>query len=414
MLLETKLPSPEMSLSTLKFIRLPGLVSGSILLAIIVGQLIKLPLGGSGGPAVLDMVVLLLDAILLFRYKFKFPKPPIFVKPAAVFIIIAIISLLNSPLNLTNTERLVGFFYTVRFSSIILLGWLLVIPKKAGIQNMLLLSGVILSILGLLQFIFIPDLGFLAPAGWDYHYFRTVSTFLDPNFLGAYLVLTLLLFSSLRDHEMAKQSFKWTRLPRRLRLLAMTTVYLALLTTFSRGSYLAFLVAFLTLSILKKSLKLGIITILLFALLMISFMAYHRGIAEPRGVDRGQSAEARLDTWQQGLQMFLQQPILGVGFNVYRVALKEYQLSDEGFLTSHGAGSNDSSLLFVAATTGIIGFIAYCFFLASIAWQGFKKNLILLAGLIGLLAQSFFANTLFYPYILLWLVLNLCYHEEHE
>src|SRR3989344_8859820 len=170
----------------------------------------------------------------------------------------------------------------------------------------------------------------------------------------------------------------------------------------------------LTLSILKKSLKLGIITILLFALLMISFMAYHRGIAEPRGVDRGQSAEARLDTWQQGLQMFLQQPILGVGFNVYRVALKEYRLSDEGFLSSHGAGSNDSSLLFVAATTGIVGLLSYCFFLAAIAWQGFKKNPILLAGLLGLLAQSFFANILFFPYILLWLILNLCYYEEHE
>src|SRR3989344_2544258 len=402
MLLETKLPSPEMSLSTLKFIRLPELVSGSILLAIIVGQLIKLPLGGSGGPAVLDMVVLLLDAILLFRYKFKFPKPPIFVKPAAVFIIIAIISLLNSPLNLTNTERLVGFFYTVRFSSIILLGWLLVIPKKAGIQNMLLLSGVILSILGLLQFIFIPDLGFLAPAGWDYHYFRTVSTFLDPNFLGAYLTLTMLLI------------YQSCNFKNRFHFIIFIITYLALLTTFSRGAYLAFLVAFLTLSILKKSLKLGLVTILLFALLMISFMAYHQEVAEPRGIDRGSSAEARLDTWQQGLQMFLQQPVLGVGFNVYRVALKEYKLSDEGFLSSHGAGSNDSSLLFVAATTGIIGLIAYCFFLASIAWQGFKKNPILLAGLLGLLAQSFFANILFFPYILLWLILNLCYYEEHE
>src|SRR3989344_8979411 len=223
MLPETKLPSPEMSLSTHK-LSFNKFALGLILLAIVAGQLIKLPIGGSGGPAVIDIVVLLLDAILLFRYKFKLPKPPVFIKPAAVFIIIAIISLLLSPLSLTNSERLIGFFYTVRFSSIILLGWLL---NFSAIKT-LLISGVILSVLGLLQFIFIPDLGFLTPAGWDYHYFRTVSTFLDPNFLGAYLVLTLLLFSSLRDHEMAKQSFKWTRLPRRLRLLAMTTVYLAL------------------------------------------------------------------------------------------------------------------------------------------------------------------------------------------
>ena len=392
-----KLPSPEMSLSTHK-LSFNKFALGLILLAIFAGQLIKIPIGGSGGPAVIDIVVLLLDAILLFRYKFKLPKPPVFVKPATVFIIIAIISLLLSPLSLTNSERLIGFFYTVRFSSIILLGWLL---NFSAIKT-LLISGVVLSVLGLLQFIFIPDLGFLTPAGWDYHYFRTVSTFLDPNFLGAYLTLTMLLI------------YQSCNFKNRFHFIIFIITYLALLTTFSRGAYLAFLVAFLTLSILKKSLKLGLVTILLFALLMISFMAYHQEVAEPRGIDRGSSAEARLDTWQQGLQMFLQQPVLGVGFNVYRVALKEYKLSDEGFLSSHGAGSNDSSLLFVAATTGIIGLIAYCFFLASIAWQGFKKNPTLLAGLLGLLAQSFFANILFFPYILLWLILNLCYYEEHE
>src|SRR3989344_2863881 len=159
--------SPEMSLSTHK-LSFNKFALGLILLAIFAGQLIKIPIGGSGGPAVIDIVVLLLDAILLFRYKFKLPKPPVFIKPAAVFIIIAIISLLLSPLSLTNSERLIGFFYTVRFSSIILLGWLL---NFSAIKT-LLISGVILSVLGLLQFIFIPDLGFLTPAGWDYHYFR--------------------------------------------------------------------------------------------------------------------------------------------------------------------------------------------------------------------------------------------------
>jgi len=345
---------------------------------------------GNGGATLLDLTILALLGYCLLKTKFKLPKMPLWVKTASGFILIATISWLFSPLNLGFTEKIAGFLYIIRFSGFILLGWLM----QEDARKTLLFSGVLLAILGLLQFIFIPDLGFLASQGWDPHYFRTASTFLDPNFLGAFLVLTLLLVPFSKK-------------------VVFALVYLALLTTFSRGAYLAFLTAFLTLSFAKHSLKLGVITVLLFAGLLLGFYGYQMSVATPRGVDRVESAEARLDTWQQGTKMFLQAPILGVGFNLYRPALKEYQLADEGFIGSHGASSNDSSLLFVAATTGIIGLISYLFFLGTLAFLGLKKNPILLAGLVGLLTQSFFANTLFYPFILLWLVL-MCYYLEHE
>lgn len=375
------------------------LIPNLLLITIVAGQLIKLPLG-LGGATSLDLVVLILVAFFLIKSrlrksKLKIPYIPIWVKAGLFFSVIALVSLIFSPLSLGVNEKINGFLYIVRFTSFIFLGWLIqpVIPLSAGIHNLILKSGVILAVLGLLQFIFIPDLAFLAPSGWDPHYFRTVSTFLDPNFLGAYLVLTLLLFTSLRDQKKAKQSF------------AMTTVYLALLTTFSRGAYLAFLVAFLTLSFLKKSLKLGLLTITLFSVLMLGFQTYHQSVAAPRGINRAQSADARLDTWQQGLTLFITHPILGVGFNAYRPALREYGLADKSFLERHGASTNDSSLLFVAATTGAIGLLAYIFFLGSLAHIGLKKNHILLAGLAGLLSQSFFANTLFYPPLLLAIIL---------
>ena len=185
----------------------------------------------------------------------------------------------------------------------------------------------------------------------------------------------------------------------------MTVTYLALLTTFSRGAYLAFVTSFGIYSILKRSTKLFFLTILLFSGLLLGFFAYQHLVAAPRGVDRTQSAEFRLNTWQQGWTIFQNQPILGVGFNAYRLALRQYRLADEQFLGSHGASTNDSSLLFVAATTGIIGLISYLFFLFQIAKIGFRKNPILLASLVGLVAQSFFANTLFYPFLLFWLIL---------
>ncbi len=151
---------------------------------------------------------------------------------------------------------------------------------------------------------------------------------------------------------------------------------------------------------------------MLFAGLLFGFFNYQKAVAGPRNIDRTQSAEFRLNTWQQGLSLFQQAPVLGVGYNSYPYALKEYRLANEEFLKSRGATTNDSSLLFVAAATGVIGLTSYLFFLANLleaAWQKHLQNniwgKICSAGILAILAQSFFANTLFYPFILIWIIL---------
>lgn len=360
-------------------------------LALISGQLIKLPLG-SGGVSLLDGVILFLCLLGLVNLKFKLIKPPTFIKAALVFIVIAVLSLIMTPLKLTFPEYINSFLYTVRFSSFILLGWLIYSKAFPGLKKNLphifSVSGIILSILGLLQLLIVPDLGFLTKYGWDPHFFRIASTFLDPNFLGSFLVLTLLITPN-------KYFF--------------ALVYLALMGTFSRGSYLAFLTSFLALSLFNKSIKSVILTLLLFLGLMIGFFSYQRLVAMPRNIDRNQSAEFRLNTWTQGWQLFQMNPVLGVGFNSYRLAIDQYHLGQEQFLKSHGATTNDSSLLFVLATTGILGFTAYIFFLVSLFING---NIILRVGLLGLIAQSFFANTLFYPPLLCWLALIAAIHKK--
>ncbi|MDP3973675.1 MAG: O-antigen ligase family protein [Candidatus Daviesbacteria bacterium] len=361
--------------------------------SILIGQLVKIPLGSVGGVTVLDVVVLSLCTIGLTRFKFK--KIPIFFKSALLFIIIAIISLTFTPLKLEPEQYLISFSYIIRFFSFILLGWLIylgIFPNiKTEIVKILTYSGIGLAILGIMQFIFLPDMIFLQKDGWDPHYFRTVSSFLDPNFLGAFMSLTLLLIMAMKNA--------------RMRFIFFVLVFISLLTTFSRGAYLGFTVAFLTFSILNKSIKLLILTISLSVILILSFMIYQNTVAAPKNIDRTQSAQYRYSSYQQGLAILEKHPLLGVGFNTYRFAISNYHLADEEFLQSRGASTNDSSLLFVAATTGVIGLIAYLLFLGSLLWIGWKKNLILLAGLLGLTAQSFFANTLFYPHLLIWIIL---------
>lgn len=377
-------------------------------LAVIAGQMIRLPVGTHGGLNLLDACLVIFCLLGLFKVRFHLKKPPLFITASISFALIGLISLIFTPLHLTSYEYLTSFFYTVRFSLYFLFGWLLFSgafpPLRKNINQVILFSGTGLSILGLLQFIFLPDLKFLTELGWDPHYFRTVSTFLDPNFTGGYFVLTLLFIS----HLLTRSGYVPGRnmMTRGVFYTLFAIVYLALLTTFSRSSYLMFLVSSLSLSFLNRSKKLAVLSILLFLTLMLGFQIYSQLVAKPRGIDREQSASLRLSTWQQGLAIFQKSPIIGVGYNSYRYAIREYNLADEQFYKSHGASANDSSLLFVLATTGILGFTVYILFLVSLLRYAIGNNLCLVAAVLGLLAHSFFANSLFYPFILIWLVLK--------
>lgn len=365
--------------------------------SIVAGQLIKIPIGASGA-TILDLTIGLLSLFGFFQIQFKLKKPPQEIMATGVFVLAAILSLILTPLRLSANEYLIGFLYTFRFGLYFLFAWVIyseAFPNfRENITKTLIISGVLLALLGLLQLIFFPNLIYLQNFGWDPHYFRTVSTFLDPNFIGVYLVLTFLLLSSLRDRR-AWQS------------VLLFVVYLALLTTFSRSSYLMFVTSGLVLAILKKSKKILFTTIVLFIILLIGFKIYTDTVAIPRNIDRGQSASFRISTWQQGWILFQNHPILGVGFNAYKYALNEYNLASSEFLKNHGATSNDSSLLYVASTTGVLGLLAYLFFLITLIKQSIRKNPILTSAILGLITQSFLANSLFYPPILIWVSLMI-------
>ncbi len=370
-----------------------------LLLSILAGQLIKIPVFGMQAPPILDLIIIVLNLWGILRIKFALRKPPVYLKSALFFIVICIISLALTPLNLSSQEIFISFLYTVRFFMYILFGWLLYSGAfeslKSNITKLLICSGVGLAILGILQFIFLPNLSFLSNQGWDPHFYRTVSTFLDPNFAGAYFVLTLILLVQMHNPGLSQFQIG----------IGNSIIYLALLTTFSRSSYGMFLISFLTLSYFVKSWKMAFLSITLFFGLLVGFQIYSMFVAKPRNIDRVGSASFRLNTWHQGFEIFQAHPILGVGFNAYRYALKQYGLAPESIYNSRGGSTNDSSLLFVASTTGLLGLITYLVFLTSILIYGLNKNKYLTAALLGLIAYSTFNNSLFYPFILLWIIL---------
>lgn len=381
-------------------------------LAIIAGQLIKIPIGINSGVILLDVVVSLMCVIGLFKIKLRFIYPPYHLIALLLFTLIALISLILTPLRLEPHEYLTSFLYTFRLFLYTLLALLIyagAFPNyKKNIDLVFIFSGIGLAALGILQFIFFPDLLSLAKFGWDPHHFRTVSTFLDPNFAGAFFTLTLvLLFQNFVNSKKRHILFFEEKISRNiLHAGVFIIVFAALLTTFSRSSYLMFLISGLTLSFLKKSKILAFLTLTLFITLLLGFQIYTEMVSTPRGIDRAQSASFRFSTWQQGLTLFEKAPVLGIGFNAYRYGLREYHLGDQLFLNSHGSSSNDSSLLFVASTTGMVGLSTFLLFLFLIIKKGIKDNFALAVSVAGLLIHSLFANSFFYPPILIWILLK--------
>lgn len=349
-----------------------------------------------------------------FLSKKPFLKPPLTL-PILTFFLAAAFSLVVNLPRLAPQETLVASLYLLRW--IFYAGMYFVIYENISIYQYinilkwgLVLVGVEAAFLGIIQYFLYPDLSYLFYLGWDPHKFRVFGTFFDPGFLGMILVLTLILIISLlwSNHQHVNMLTCWVA------KFGGILTYTALALTYSRSSYLAYLVGMGAIAWIKKAPKfflaatlVGILTILL--------------LPRPPGsegvrLEREESFKARIKNWQNSIKIARDHPIFGVGFNAYRYAQRTYGfLDEEDWRESHAGAGADSSLLFILATTGILGLFAYTLFLYNILIYHIK-NPAVFASTCALLIHSFFNNSLFYPWIMLWMWIligiNSC-HSNH-
>lgn len=293
---------------------------------------------------------------------------------------------------LSGLELLVSFSYWGRLSLFVVLFVEIYILRKVSpgvltrLPLWLVLSGAILAAAGFVQLVVFPDFGMLDKAlGWDPHYFRLNSTFFDPNFTGAYLVLCLGLIGGIGGR-------------RAIGAILGAILLIAIFLTFSRSAWLMLAVVAFIYSLLKARW-------LLLISLVVAFGAY---FAVPRvqtrlvGItDPADSAQFRMVSWQQGLQLSSKSFLTGVGFNALRYAKNTSEFYD--YRDSQGVHSGagfDSSLLVVLATTGIPGLLIFSLFylvsLAGVVRSTRKGKLLIAASLVALLIESNFINSLFY------------------
>jgi O-antigen ligase len=285
-------------------------------------------------------------------------------------------------------------------------------PKfKTKISYLLLFAGFAVVVGGYVQFFFYPSLRNLYYLGWDEHLYRLFSSFLDPNFVGAFFAVFFLYTISFLRELKKKISFQFLSIG----IVAMLTLG-ALYLTYSRSALIMLIISLVTyLYLINK--KRFIIAIAAGALLLVLILPKSFQ-TEGTNFLRATSSEARVRTTQEALNVFEKNPLFGVGFNAYRYARNEQGLNGPGWEISHGGAGTDNSFLFVLATTGAVGFAVYLFLLYKIflvSRRNLKKNkyaLIVLSLLPGLIINSFFINSLFYVLILEWVWILVSFTES--
>jgi hypothetical protein len=233
-------------------------------------------------------------------------------------------------------------------------------------------------IFGLVQYFLWPDFTSFKSLSWDPHLYRLVSTFFDPTFTALiYLFLIIVVFLD--------KKFPF-------RKIVLIISYFAMALTYSRSSYLSFFVAFTYIAYQNKNFKIFFLSSLL---IFFTVLLLPRFEGEGTKLERTSSITAKIENYKEGFNLFLKSPIIGHGYNnLFYVR----QIKNQN---SHANSGFDGSLMTILTTSGTIGLIFFVLGLKKILIQG---NLITKTILISLLFHSFFANSLLYPWILLFFI----------
>jgi len=325
------------------------------------GQIIKI---GIVNP--IDVVVGIAAIYAVIK---RFPKPKIFVY-FQKFLLIAGFSWIVGSLIFAKAQVFYGLLYLIRLTAYFyFLVFAYQFKDKKLLLNSLLAVSIFSALFGWVQYLFYPDVRALIEYGWDDHLYRMVGTFLDPAFLGLILVLGLIISLTKKKNLIS------------LFLLA------GIAFTYSRASFLA---AFIPL-IYKKA--------WVFLAVFIGLIIFlPRTAGEGVKLERTASISARFENYRESFEIFRKNPLFGVGFN-------NICLAKDGDFSSHSCSGSESSLLFLLATTGILGFLSFTHLIFSVPL--YTKNSMLITSFLAVFVHSFFANSLFYPWIMGYLMILL-------
>lgn len=381
----------------------------SSLVSIIPGQLIRFSFFSSGALNLTDILtigtsILFLIYSLGFRKSLKLPSSLMI--PFSLFSLSATASTVLALNTLSFSQILISSLFLIRFVSYFFMAIVVfnMVSKNQvnGWLNIIIAVGIIFAAIGLMQFFIFPNLTNFAAYGWDPHSSRVFATTLDPNFTGG--ILSIFFALSISQFLYKKKL---------IYLILAAFFFSVLILTFSRSSYLSFLTILIIVGFLKSK-RVLITALFLFALSFLLITQVRTRIIGAFTLD--ETSLSRVESWRRAAVIFKDNPLFGVGFNTYRFAQSNYGFfSTDEPLGGHSGSGTDSSLLLVAATTGILGLVFYGWLILALFklfLKNLKRNYLKLAGfsaLSGLIIHSQFVNSLFFPQIMIifWVIVGL-------
>lgn len=331
------------------------------LLSIAFGQLTRLEIGDLPAFFVHDVLVFTFVVLNLGKLN-KISKDKL-IRPFALLIALNLLAHA-----LSNTLTSIGILYLFRLI-IYFTFYLFIRNVRISFRKTaaMLLAGTITLIIAYAQYFLLPDTRYLAYLGWDDHLNRIIFPHFDPTYtaiaLGLFFLLTI---------------------DRNRKFLSILTLP-AILLTYSRSTFIS--LAFVLALKYKR-----LIPYVLAALLVIPLLP--RRFGEGTNLLRTYSISNRVDHDLAILDLGLENPLLGVGFN--NVAYHLYG----GFDRHNHATSANNSIVQIFATSGILGSIIFL----RISYLIYKKSKYK-PSLLFLAVSSLFNNTAFYPFSLLWIII---------
>lgn len=297
--------------------------------------------------------------------------------------------------------------------------------------NMLLLSGVIMSIISVLQFfkiIYFESYSF--PWG---NFASPYGTLNNPNYLGAYI--TLILPISIYMYFSEKKPMYY---------FSSCLIFMVVLMSRTRGAWLGISVTFVILMMFfikdKEHRKKIEVLVISFAFIAFALNLLMSGILVSRAVSivfdfkevtapEGPAGTPGLDDaagsyrmfiWKRVIETLPKHPLFGVGVGNLRYIFETYytkeflEIQNQGISTFQRA---HNEFIHIAGTTGLPSLITYVLMLLSVVKTSFMKiqsspiSLALTASVIGYIIQSFFSNNVVYHSYMFWIILGAAIHK---
>ncbi len=304
------------------------------------------------------------------------------------------------------SSSLSGIAYLLRLGVYGVFAWSLVLWRNSKMHTSnrmhqgITLWFALMGVLGIGQYLLLPDTRILAELGWDDHLSRAFGTLFDPTFYGCITALGSIWFFYHGLLEKKKLTvYFWQG---GFALLLLTTTL-----SFSRASYIAYVAGFLILAwFLRHRRVLLAIPLLVMAL----FLVPKDGGGEGQKLLRTRSIEQRLDHAEYQTQNWTTTEIIfGRGWNFQESQerrsegfSKEYQIQTvPETIKQSNAQLADSLYLQILLGSGAVGL--GLFLLTLLSWWS-SQEIIGKASIFAVAVHSLASPGFFYPWILLILI----------